>query len=660
MAARPRLRATASDLFDAVQRSPSMMALLRLVAWCIRRPAGRLIGRAALRLVKMFLAGAAGIHLAAGSIDRSYRTARFMNLLFRDAVKRCEGMAAQVYYVGLLEAGDFGRLTRSLRGCDVTSDPVLNRIIGEAYMRNDEPIPAARCFRRLVEQRPDDYLAHRLLGSADAIQGNLVEAATSFERSAALLPASVMAYQNAAGRYDISRYRPPAWEVAAAGRLLVYDSLARHAEALTNNGQLEAGFACYRRLLDAQAELAASHDLPAALVERLAAAVPGFDPSRPIRIMSYEWVTQIGHIGMLAVQAKMTLLGMLPHANRLVLAPDGKVANEPLLGYLEPYFHILRDADLVTLLLPYQRMVGDGFMVVRTIDGGVEPWTIAAARAEVRWQEEGRAPLLRLTEADDAFGRQMLGRLGIAPDACVIGLHVRERGFHHEAAGGMGDHRNAEIGTYLPACAKIAQRGGQALRLGDRTMRPLPRGGGLVDYATSAVKSARMDVFLLAHARLLIGTTSGLTTAAQAFGTPMLLVNCLSGDWQCWPANCRFLVKQLYDRRAQRRLSFAETYRPPIQGWLANSLQLHRRGFDVLDNTAQEIRDAVVEALAGLASGAGQAPFAGFRTTVEANPLIFGAATPAASFIAANPHLLAADAPGAATPARQLNAGPVF
>ncbi len=632
LAARPGLRTALSDLVDSVQRAPLATRLFRLAACC---------GRPGLYLVEVFLAVAAGIHLAAGSVHRCYRTARIMNLLFRDRVRRCEGMAARAYFLGLLEAGDFARLTRSLRGREVMPDPVLNRIIGEAHMRNDAPIPAARCFRRLVEQQPDDHHAHRLLGSAEAVQGNLIEAAAAFERSVALLPASVMAYQNAAGRYDISGYRPPAWEVAEAGRLLVYDALARQAEALTNNGLLEAGLACSRRLLAYQADLAAMRGLPADLVARLAAACPEFDRSLPIRILSYEWVTQIGHIGMLALQAKMAALGMLPRANRLVLAPGGKVANDVLLGYLAPHFHILRDADLVTLLLPWQRVFGDGFMIVRTTDGGVEPWTIAAARAEARWAEEGRPPLLRLTEADDAFGRQALRRLGIAPDAWLTGLHVRERGFHREAAGSMGDHRNAAIGTYLPACAEIARRGGHVLRFGDRTMRRLPRDSALVDYATSPAKSARMDVFLLARAQLLIGTTSGLTTAAQAFGTPMLLVNCLSGDWQCWPDNCRFLVKQLHDRRAKRRLSLAETYRPPVQGWLANSLRLCRQGFDVLDNTEQEIHEAVVEVLTGAAPV--PALYADFQTRLRDNPRVFGMAKPATSFLAANPHLLAAE-----------------
>ena len=634
----------ASDLADSLQRSGLALALLRFCAWCAGRAPGRPVARAGLRIVKVFLAAAAGIHLAAGSIHRCFATARIMNLMFRAEVKRCEGVAATVYFVGLLEAGDIGRLKRALGGCDVVPDPALNRIIGEAFMRNDEPVSAARCFQRLVEHRPDDYLAHRLLGGAYAAQGNFEAAAASLQRSAELLPASVMAYQNAAGRYDISGYRPPAWEVAEAGRLLIYDSLARHAEALTNNGRLEAGFACYRRLLDYQAELAASRGLPTEIVDRLAAILPGFDPALPSRIMSYEWVTQIGHIGMLALQAKMVVLGMLPRANRLVLAPAGKVANEALLGYLEPFFQILRDAELVAMLLPYQRLLGDGFIVVRTLDGGIEPWTIAAARAEARWGAAGHAPLLRLTEADDAFGREMLGRLGIPLDARVVGLHVRARGFHHEAAGSMGDHRNADIATYLPACAAIAQHGGHVLRLGDRTMRPL-RHGSIVDYATSTAKSPRMDLFLLANAELLIGTTSGLTTATQAFGTPMLIVNGLSGDWQCWPANYRFLVKQLYDRRARRCLSFAETYRPPVQGWLANSLQLCRHGMEVRDNTAQEIRDAAVEMLAALESGAGLdlPPPTDFRAAMQANPLIFGSATPAASFIAANPHLLAAE-----------------
>jgi len=58
------------------------------------------------------------------------------------------------------------------------------------------------------------------------------------------------------------------------------------------------------------------------------------------------------------------------------------------------------------------------------------------------------------------------------------------------------------------------------------------------------------------------------------------LANCISNDWQFWPTNYRFLVKQIFDQRAGRPLSLAETYRPTVQGLLANNAQLRRRGLE--------------------------------------------------------------------------------
>jgi len=125
-------------------------------------------------------------------------------------------------------------------------------------------------------------------------------------------------------------------------------------------------------------------------------------------------------------------------------------------------------------------------------------------------------------------------------------------------------------------------------RLGDPSMRPLSPLPHVIDYAHRRFRSPRMDVFLFATSRFVIGTTSGLTTAVQAFGTPLLVVNAISNDCQPWTANTHFLLKRIYDRRNKRFLTLremiSETLRPVLINrqpaatkWLWSLLEPSRR-----------------------------------------------------------------------------------
>ncbi len=102
-----------------------------------------------------------------------------------------------------------------------------------------------------------------------------------------------------------------------------------------------------------------------------------------------------------------------------------------------------------------------------------------------------------------------------------------------------------------------------------------------------------MDIFLIGTSRFVIGTTSGLITATQGFGTPMLLLNCISNDCQFWAAETDFIVKPVFDSRERRYLTLGETYRQPLQSSLINGAILVRRGHEVHNNSAEDIRAAL-------------------------------------------------------------------
>jgi putative glycosyltransferase (TIGR04372 family) len=240
-------------------------------------------------------------------------------------------------------------------------------------------------------------------------------------------------------------------------------------------------------------------------------------------------------------------------------------------------------------------------------------------------------------------GRDVLAALGVPADSWYVGLHVREGSYYAESSGGMSTHRNAQIEDYFPAIKAITDRGGYVVRLGDSSMRALPEMPRVLDYALSAQKSPQADIFFCATSRFVIGTTSGLTTAALSFGTPMLLVNCISNDWQLWSPDTHFIVKPVWDIRGKRILSFAETYSQPIQGFLINAHVMRRHGLEAIPNTPEEIKNAVVYKMArldGAIPSDDDPVMDSYRAAMAGNPMMFGAARPVPAFLEFHPELL--------------------
>jgi putative glycosyltransferase (TIGR04372 family) len=308
---------------------------------------------------------------------------------------------------------------------------------------------------------------------------------------------------------------------------------------------------------------------------------------------------------------------------------------------------IIEDPTLVDDILPYQRLVGDQFIAVRSDEQLAEPWAHAAARAQVAWSEEKRDPLVEIPQDLRERGHSRLRAAGVTAE-WFVAIHIREGGYHGDGPGTTRQHRSANVSNYLDAIARITERGGAVVRLGDKSMTPLQELRGVFDYAHSEIKSAEMDLFLCTEARLFVGTTSGLTTAVQALGTPMLLVNCISNDCQFWHDRTDFIVRPVYNHHKNRYLSLRETYRQPLQALLIDTALLRRRGLEIHANRPQDITAAVAYKLDSLEGKIKPLRDRGellerYRNAMRENPYNFGAALPVPAFLAAYPELLAED-----------------
>ncbi|WP_315773380.1 MULTISPECIES: TIGR04372 family glycosyltransferase [unclassified Bradyrhizobium] len=635
------LTTRAADIVDSrLVVAPAGARLLRLMNKQLER--GTFIGPVLALTTSTTLAAAAQVHLAASRKPSALRAVRILNLIFRSNVRARAGVGAQAYFTTLALCSAYDRIVREVPRPETIDSFAINFAVGVAHMYRGN-LPVAAHFLTAAAASGDGN-ALRKLGAVHALAGDHVQAAACFEASVARDPRSVIAHQNYAGGYDPSTYTPSAWELEHAGELLIYDNLIQLGENFYHQGRYEDTFRCYQAALDHQDALAAKWSIPDALIQRIASTSNIFDPALPVRLLGYEWVTLIGHIGFIDCHLRMAALGMLPRANYVLLAPPSKVVNQPFLRLFAPHVTIVEDPALVDDLLPYQRLVGDQFIAVRGKDGLAEPWAHAASRAQVAWAEQQRRPIVKVPSELMETGAARLRAAGVTAD-WFVAMHIREGGYHGDGPGTTRQHRSANVGDYLDAIAAITARGGAVVRLGDRSMTPLRGMAGVFDYAHSDIKSAEMDLYLCAAARLFVGTTSGLTTAVQALGTPMLLVNCISNDCQFWHEHTDFTVRPVYDRRTRRYLSLRETYRQPLQALLIDTAVLARHGLDIHPNTAQDIAAAVRYKLdcldePGRSLRAGGPLLDRYRAALSGNPYNFGAALPVPDFLDRLPELL--------------------
>jgi len=212
-----------------------------------------------------------------------------------------------------------------------------------------------------------------------------------------------------------------------------------------------------------------------------------------------------------------------------------------------------------------------------------------------KWEESGREPLVNLPDKYIAAGWDLLRNRGLPDDGWFVSFHARSGGFRPDSVtSGLTYYRNSSIENYLPAIKAIRERGGWVVRLGDSSMPPLPEMEGAIDYAHADWREDWLDVFFLAQNRFYVGVPSGPNAVAQMFQVPMVCVNWF--PFEDWPAPSGTIVifKRYCRTDDGSGLTVEEMANPPIRGLFSKDA-FDAKGIEVIENSPQEILDAVIE-----------------------------------------------------------------
>jgi putative glycosyltransferase (TIGR04372 family) len=187
---------------------------------------------------------------------------------------------------------------------------------------------------------------------------------------------------------------------------------------------------------------------------------------------------------------------------------------------------------------------------------------------------------------------------GIAGDARLVCIHARESGYKQgreiqdrKPQRGQDDRaRNARIESYFEAVDYLVGRGYTVVRLGDPTMTPVCR-RGVVDLATSPMRTNLIEVYCLLRSDLLIAGESGMVGITCVTNTPFLCVNATE-PISAYPVRSPglFLPKAVVDKRDGRRLGPLDLLTPDYQRYFRDD-----KRYLYIDNSPGDIRDATCE-----------------------------------------------------------------
>ena len=316
-----------------------------------------------------------------------------------------------------------------------------------------------------------------------------------------------------------------------------------------------------------------------------------------IRFLAPSWFFAIGHIAHLDIYFKHKIMSGRENHRTFAILPSGwKMPNDCLMKLWDGFLSSVDYEIIKQLSIDDITLLQDEFWTITFEDGRSKMFNIAGAIVQQRWQDQGRKPLLKFEMEETKEAREQLEKMGVPKNAWFVALHVREPGFHKQWHKSHPGTRNADIETYLLAARAIVAAGGYVIRLGDKTMKPLPNEKGILDYALSENKTPFLDIFIVGTCRFFIGTNSGLGLVPPLFGIKCALTNWSPIAIPQWYPEDKFIPKLIKDIKTGQILTFEEMLKSPA-GWEQFQTYFDKNDLQVIDNEPQEILELIEEFL---------------------------------------------------------------
>lgn len=203
-----------------------------------------------------------------------------------------------------------------------------------------------------------------------------------------------------------------------------------------------------------------------------------------------------------------------------------------------------------------------------------------------------------LDEEELEKGEKLREAFCIPKNAPVVVLHVREGGYLPELS--YHSYRDASIDNYIPALRYLINKGYYIVRLGDKSIKPIPEVlPQFIDSPFHPDYNFLVEPYFIATSEFYIGTTSGPLSLAWGFKKPVLSLNTPLKNWLWGHEKDLYVFKKYYSLKLKRFLTYEEIITSAIL-FFNRSEQFLQAGIEIVENTSEEILQAVKEMLARL------------------------------------------------------------
>ncbi|MGK7873283.1 MAG: TIGR04372 family glycosyltransferase [Xenococcaceae cyanobacterium] len=279
------------------------------------------------------------------------------------------------------------------------------------------------------------------------------------------------------------------------------------------------------------------------------------------------------------------------------------------------YFGLLRAFNLlprVVFKIVSQLGLAESFVFLRNVHKFGEPmageWTLWQPKINIKFSEDivkdydwphqfRHSPKVKLPDERKQLAEEQRILLGLPKDSRFFCLHVRESGYWNEDQK-IAKPRVASIDNYIDAIKTITDKGIWVVRMGDKTMKPLPKKERIIDYALTEFKSPLMDLYLVSECDAYVGMQSGILDLAVLFQRPIILTNMYNWlfGYHLFKKSDVGIFKHVYSKPKKKMLTVREWLMDPYEATNTNPLSL-QDNYDFIENTSEELREVVEEFL---------------------------------------------------------------
>ena len=200
-----------------------------------------------------------------------------------------------------------------------------------------------------------------------------------------------------------------------------------------------------------------------------------------------------------------------------------------------------------------------------------------------------KRPSFELSYKQNNISEKLYKQTGLQKNDWFVCLHIREGNY-----AGYSQIRSCSIENYYPTIKFINKLGGKVIKMGDSTMKKVPKEIELIDYANSDYKSDLLDLYLIKNCNFFLGCSSGLAMLALLFKKDVICVNFHDFIGAFFGNTKAILFKNFYEKKNRKKLDFIDFIKSPdYEIYVKNFSSKTSDNFYLEENNADQIFNLV-------------------------------------------------------------------